>query len=589
MNRLLLFAILLLLHSTVYSFGKQSIPIFKDFWLPNSDVVIATFEGEAVSELDLYLWLILTERDPLLARDWREASNNSAVRARLHVAVEDYLQAKLLYPEANADQPQSVLPLERAAHLLATWPTAISYAEQLVRNGVEVSDNDVRYAYLQNSSRFITPELITYHQLDFSYGDGVSLEEARSRAATIREALLSGSTVEQLLADHEEWFSAETRLKPTYDQVSIETLEDASRAILEKLLPGQISPLQETLRYVRLLQLISKTPSSQLPLEQVQENLKAELFPVFYRQQFGLSIVENVKSRYPMDRSKYLQFMEPEMIMLKMGDFELTTAEFLQFVDEFPTPTNDDNREDYIGKRADETLQGEGMIQSLQEANLLSSGYYPRAKELAEMLVARKRFLSASLEQLTELEIEEYLAAHLEELAPPFDYTIWAFSATIPSTFVGSPGELAELQRSLYQEQSELIIRARQLLEERVSIGSAAAYALPEAVMNRLLRTATNSQYLTLKNIGGFTPEEAELNLGLLPEQLMIGQFSGPRQFGDEMVSYYVAETRGRPAPPKDQLWEMAKQKKSEEKRLGTVLAKISEAKSQGTLRYNLP
>lgn len=588
-TRLLSIALLLLVQVQAFSLGKQSLPIFQDSWLPSATTVIATFDGKQVTEQDLYLWQFISGGDPFIARDWREASINSTVRNKLEFAVEDYFKAKLLYPVASANLPEQEISVDRAAHLLATWPAAISYAEFAVRDTVQISENDLRYAYAQNNERFLTPPTMTFLRYDVSVTDGITLSEARNRAATLRREIQAGKTPEQLFQSYGNWLTPETKLQPLYENVPTNTLDDAAYGLLEKLLPNQVSAPQQRQRSLRLYKLISKSPASQIPFENVREQLTRELFPTQYRQQFALHLVKNKNERYPLNRVSYLQFMEPSMPILRMGDYELSTAEFLAYVAEFPNPEAPKDRKQKLEYRGEEILQGEGLIQELEERGQLVSSYYPTAFSLAQELIASNRYLNSSSDDLTEAELDAYIAANRDSLAPPFDYTVWAFSASIPTTFTGSANELAQAQRSLYQTQSDLIVRARQLLDERASIGTSAAYALPESVMNRLLRTADQAQYLTFKNIGGFTPAEAELSLGLLPSQLVIGQFSGPRQLGNEMVSYYVAETRPRPAPAVAVLRELARKKVNEEKRLGVVLNRIAEGKRSGALDYNLP
>ncbi|MGF1572020.1 MAG: peptidylprolyl isomerase [Sumerlaeia bacterium] len=589
LTRLLLLTLILLFTGNVYSLGKHSIPVFQDSWLPNATTSIATFEGESITEEDLYLWLFLTNQDPFIARDWRQAAENSSLRARLEAAIEGFVEAKLLYPNASANQPQTPLSLNQASHLLASWPAVISYAEQQVRGNVVISENDLLYAYKLNSDRFETPPTVSYNRIDVAIAGGISIQTANERATQVRNAVQTGQTPEQILQAYGDWITPDSKLQLTFQEIPTTTLDDATFAVLEKLFPGQVSPPTQRQRSFRLLQLISKTPAKQIPFEQVREQLQREIFPTLYRQQFGLFAVQNVRSRFPLNRVGYLKFMESEMAILRMNDFELSTEEFLAYVNEFPNPAAPNDREKKLAYSAEEILQGEGIIQELQSTGLLDSTYYPQAFTYAQWLVARNRFLNAPTDEITTDQLNEYVAANQEALAPAFDYTIWAFSASIPETFVGNATTRADLQRRVNQEQADLILRSRQLLEERASIGSEAAYAVPETVMNRLLRTASNAQYFSFKNLGGFTPSEAASDLGLSQNQLVIGQFSGPRQFGNELISYYIAETRPRQIPPMEKLRELAKKKITEEKRLGEVHNRIATAKRQGTLQLNFP
>lgn len=590
MNKFLVLLMVLLgsLQGALQAHGTEEITLFKEDWVPSTEV-IATYNGEPITEIDLYVWMVISQKDALMLPEWKTGRTNAPLSNFLELTIKDYLQAKALFPEASAfDSPQdSLLPREKAAHLLANWPASVSYAEELVRDSVEVSERDLQHAYRINLNRFETPEKISYAKLDVVFGENITVEEGKRRAEIIRNALVSGTPLQQVVEQYKDWLTIESRNKPFFEQQLPANLEPTVLDQLTGLLPGQVSPPVQRARSMRLVQLIARIPKDVLPYVQVREQLRTEVFPTFFKQQFERQIRALLDEGFPLNRVSSLRFMEPEMAMLRLREYELLTSEFLAFAEEFPFPNAPTDRKEKLRHTAREILRAEAMHQALKQQGLLEQSFYPIAVEQAHWWIARKRLLEAPVGEVSESELTQYISENRAMLFPFEDYTIWSFSARIPETFRGDSVQRAELMKSLSQQQGDMIVRARQLLEERVQIGSPAAYGLPDPVLARLIGASTEPTAFVFQNMGAYTLQEAVTQLGMEPGQLTIGQFTGPREINGEQVSYYVAEKRARPEPTALQLENAARAALNEEKKVGRVQKEIAESIRRGGLKLN--
>lgn len=436
-------------------------------WRPSDQQTLATYAGDQISELDLVLYLLMKERDPSWLENWQDNSLDDAYRARLKNTIREFIQTRELAVTANAAGVESTIDPEKAGKILAGPAIAVTYADLIVEDQVEVSNFDLGIHYRKNREKFVQ-------------GDGGNFEAVR-------------------------------------------------------------------------------------------DDIYNEIYPKLLRQQLALAKQEAAKERYPINRANYLALLAPEVVILDVGDFELTREEFFEV---YPRgkegPFRFKNVPDYITNRVEDIMHSESMIQELQEQSKLNQSWFSKAQEIGTDIFLTQVYLANPIDvQPTQEELELYVSDNREELFPSVNYIIWSLESD-SSRFL-----------------NETIQRATQLFEERVAVAGEEAYALPNLVINRLL-SDDNQGKTTFTQQPTLTAPEINEQYGITKSNLNIGTFTDTRVLPSGRIqSIYFAGTRRRTPPSQAQFFELAAEKIREDFLYSDVQDKITNAENNGTLSWS--
>lgn len=155
---------------------------------------------------------------------------------------------------------------------------------------VSVSDEEARKYYDTHPSEFTKPQTITLREIFVSVpGDGATLnvgrdEEARDKAAQIRQRVLAGESFEKLAADLSD--AASRANAGLIGPLSLSDLSAEVRRIIEPMKVGDVTDVLHGNRGYQILKLESKTEADTVPFEQAREDIGNRVFTDKRKQEF---------------------------------------------------------------------------------------------------------------------------------------------------------------------------------------------------------------------------------------------------------------------------------------------------------------
>jgi peptidyl-prolyl cis-trans isomerase SurA len=147
---------------------------------------------------------------------------------------------------------------------------------------VGVTEDEARVYYDSHISEFTTPSSITLREILVRAGadpNAVSAaddEAAKTRAEDIRARIVAGESFDKLAGEVSD---APSRANAgLIGPLSLADVSDDLRAIIEKLKPGEVSPIVRTSRGYQILKLESSTPTETMPFEKARELIGDRVF-----------------------------------------------------------------------------------------------------------------------------------------------------------------------------------------------------------------------------------------------------------------------------------------------------------------------
>jgi peptidyl-prolyl cis-trans isomerase SurA len=168
---------------------------------------------------------------------------------------------------------------------------------------IAVSDEDARAYYDAHKSEFTKPQAVTLREIFVSVpSDGKTInvgldEEARDKAAAIRERVLAGESFEKLAADISD---APSRANAgLIGPLNLSDLSSDVRQLLTTMKAGDVTEVLRSNRGYQILKLESMTAAETLPFDQAREEISNRVFTDKRKQEFD----------------KYLQKLRAEAII----------------------------------------------------------------------------------------------------------------------------------------------------------------------------------------------------------------------------------------------------------------------------------
>jgi len=129
--------------------------ILNSQWRPSDQQTLATYAGDQISELDLTLFLLMKERDPSWIENWQENTLENAYRTRLKNAIREFIQTKELASTAESSNIETKIDPKKAGRILTGPAIAVSFADLVVKDQVEISNYDLGIHYRMNREKFV--------------------------------------------------------------------------------------------------------------------------------------------------------------------------------------------------------------------------------------------------------------------------------------------------------------------------------------------------------------------------------------------------------------------------------------------------
>jgi hypothetical protein len=570
-------------------------PFIEETWRPDRGVVVATFDGEAITQEDVFLWQAIRGRDPMVARLASQSGVDARALRPLVEAVRDLAEARLLAREAIEAGAVEPWYREKGSRVLAAPIAFMVFADLVVRPEVTVATDDLLHYYRTNRARFEVPAEVDAVRIRIPLPNPEDSEQrtaALIRADALRAEAIRGGGVTELLARYpdlavEQPVGATMRLVrgrgPEWRNTMDEVFRMAVSQISTPLVHGD---------GVYLYEVLNRRPARARPFEEVREEIQARLARRFFRQQLEFHIQRVVEAALPINRVRHYALLEDEMELVLVGGFVLTKGEFATL---FPDETANES-----GRRPSRPLTAatrlvvecEAVTQYLAANGFDSHRGYVRARELAGVLAAARKALKLEREvpEPTPDDLRAFVQANRDELAPEWTSFLWKLTATPKEARDLGPTERAAIAARMQALLDDVVREAERLLEDRARINGPIVYVSPQFVVERVVRPDQGDFTVTFERAGDFTAAQARRTWSVDLESIAVGRFTPPLPRGDgTVVALYRADQAERAATDEAELLARARTAWRRDLAENPAREKLAELERQGRFRMMVP
>lgn len=527
--------------------------------------VLLEAPGYRITEADLFRYAVLTNMvDPESVKEWREL--DTAERQRAREALLAYLRGSILAEKWVAEEQGSAAEasLSDTGTRIFSYPAAeLLWADQVVRQEIRIFPEDFVYYYKENPEEFGDPGTVRVRRLRVTFPAPMTLDarnRARAEVEELRAQALREGGLEPLLRERPELL-----VDPPGRTVAIQRgtsgLDPFLISEAFRLGEAQISePIPTQLGYV-LIEVVERQETSIAPIEEVKDEIEAELALQFLPQQFEyLSTKEVIRAR-PVNRGNLLQFLPDEVAIMRVRRFELSLGDFKRLFPEVIGDPEEPN-ELAIMTTVAGAVVGETVLQDLERKGLLGDSFYQDALGEARMLYRSGQYvrkLRAELEP-TDDEVVEYFIANQETILPGAQKTVWRFQMEARQASQLSAAELESLRLLMNAYTADLTRQAERQMAERARVNPLTAYDDPAQVMRGLPQPGDRRVRTNFTNLGEFDESRTQRELALPHDDLRVGSFTRPVSMRDgSVVSYFVSAETVPPLPDEEEeLFELA-------------------------------
>jgi len=551
----------LLVTSTAPS-SAADYPFFKDNYRGDPDTVLATFQGQPVSEQDLYLFLLLNHFPlPALAKGWdspRWAPVQDERRQELIRALEYTATVRLL----GADELPNVSPvIGLLAIRNALYPAyALVWTDEVVAPKVEIYPEDIAFYIREHTQQFFVPERLQFYWAFFPSplkDPPERRREVREAAERIRQDLVNaGVSLVTVAAD----YPPTTTLVPTdllyTAPVGSNYLDPLVETAIRDGLVRQISPVTESKDGFHLVELRGRLPPIPRPEEDIRQEARQRLFTEFLPEQFVHRLAQVRRVVHPVDRTSLWPFLAENTVLLDIGRTDVTKGNFRAL---FPDIAANEQTIDIdrIRAKSQEFIDGEVIAQDVEKHVLDSDSLLLRSRPAAEAIVgfdAWQRRIAREFQTPSDERIQSLWNEKRNVIFPPYSRHYYRLTATLtPLADTVSPQEQG-------RRMGELLSALQQFRTEAVEILSAYLTSSPPGepldsalILTRWQRHFGRSYQIAHEDLGFRVAQQPGPFPGPLFDvpPLAVGEASTPRfEQPGVLALYFVVQERQRETPP---------------------------------------
>ncbi len=402
------------------AFAQASHPLYYGTYDGSEDRLLAETQAGAIREKDFLLFLVM-KRSPmpdqlnqyLTESDYRLRQE---LRERLHLELEEY--ALMM---AAPDLPMThkhPTAIDAAAAETFVYPVYDwVWSDWVVKSELGLTDLDLRKFYHNHAEKFIRPELIQTRVifLRASYDEGTrSFEDAEDLLLDLSQQIRDGADFGALAAQYSEAPSGKQggQLPLSHEGAFFAEFED----VVGDLDEGEMSEPFQGVGGMYLVLLEKRLPAQLPPFSAIRDDVQEALQPhaLRYRQAFNVSRLRQFgKNAF---RPQAFDSANPEAWLVQVGDYRLTSADFLRIYPEVLTPDAMTNRKS-VSERAGGIFFGELMKAECVLRNLMSDPRLVRAKALAPRMLRARRLTAEKMQPFlapTEEQLRQFHSDHPE-------------------------------------------------------------------------------------------------------------------------------------------------------------------------------
>ena len=555
-------------------------------WEPDPSHVLATMDGEPVTELDLFLFLDMVGGDPLAIEGWVESARGGSLAAQSILAetIRDFATQRL----AARSAPGSPNPtgFDRMTRVFSHAGARLAFADFVRANEVVVDPIDVAYYYRQNQGQFSSPEraIITRARIPV---EGSSAA-ARERALQAREQALRDGGLLTLL----EREPGLRMTEPGREAIEVTTVSDTVhpyvRAEAFRLNIGAISEPVDVGSAMILVQVLDRVPAQVRPFEEVRGEIRELLAREFTEDQVTYQLKKKGKFLFPEARADFYPYMEDEFELVRVGDWVLTKGDFRYIYPQYPDAPHEVDPQ--MAADLNPNREGEIMAQALQAEGRAGDARFQQARKLAREAAAAREALRAlrSAQLVTDDEIDFFLAGERDSIAPPTSTVLWRVTLEARAREL-TPERGAQAREQLLNQLKAAIPIAERQLAERAALSGPSGLADPTRVLERLVGTS-DTRRLSVQAMGLYEEDIARREFSLRLAELPVGTFSTPRPSGAARVeAFYASQVVEAAAPTEEDLRVLAREHLVNRRAQQPLREELRRLEASGRLRWSLP
>jgi|GEM_PF-597231 len=521
---------------------SESPPLHADY-APPSQTILATCIQGSIPESDLMLFLaIVRYKEPnIFARFMQEKDprKKEELREKVKKAVESYVfSCELSKMAPSSSEPANVADLRLR---LRTYPVyEFIWIEKVLRPLVCITDKDIYAYYNENKTKYQRPESVKLRLLflpaPLSLPE-MEREKIRIRIEELYKKAQQRGNFESIVRENSATF-------PCVGPDGIMVIErgktynrfyDEARSLKE----GDFSPVFQQEEGFFFLQCLEKKEMEEIPLEEVQADIRRQLEVTSLRYLYTLEWEKLEKKYQPTLIRTPWDEMKNNSPLILVGSFKITKDEFWHL---FPAVVKNNFTIDksLIQSQANIIRQYDCIRQDVERKKLDGSPYIKVGTEIASEQIAAERYLeqqSIPLKTVTDDDLKLYYkkrpdlstlkawreAIHLVgEINQPDQYppdAIGAVREKLKNTFCSllaeAKGIIADEQKKREGQKSDTIGLPSSLFASLLKKYSDDKFSFCIYDLKRQMQGTDPELWTTLKSIspGEFSNPVAHLNL----------------------------------------------------------------------------
>lgn len=557
--------------------------------------VLVTVGGRSITERDLYLYQLISARDPLVAKDWRKwvESNDDIKLARLRFELRNLLIAQMIAAESTSPKELRTLETNKGARLLAGEVAKVAWMDGALLSAVVVHEEDVAYEYRRNWREYALPDTLRVRRLRLSLPTPISalaLSDARARAAALRERAILQGGIAAILQD-EPSLVADPGGREVVIERGDERIDPQLQETLFALRVSQVSEPIETENAIYLYEVIAREEARVPSLDEVRGDIIAELSKRHAPLLLKYKLAKSIPRSRAMDRSKMFRTLPEDVELLRVREFEFTKQEFLDTFPRIAGPP-DNPRMLAVATAVRRFLVGELVTQEAEKTGGLNSALYSRGLELADVYIAaeKERARQSAECDPTEDETTSALREYRDRILPKGPRVVWKLALEPRRSRGLSEAERETLAAVAVAQLEDYVRLAGQQLEERRAIAGPVILESPEPVIENLPPPDDPGLKIDFDKEGPLEPQAAleEIGIDLLAYQP--GEFTPVRPRNDGgAICYYIGRVLDPPKLDEEELVAAARQWLIDSAADRPVEARLKEMEESGAVRYAFP
>jgi len=520
-------------------------------YAPPGNQVLATSALGSIPETDLLLYLALSlNRNPnVFARfmDEKNPEKKKEYKQNFKDAVQSYMIMWKMSREAPAAaEPENIAALRLR---IKSYPAyEMVWIEKVLRPLVAITDGDIRAYYDEHKEKYLRPASASLRLMFLAAPlnqPELDRQKARIRIEELREQAIAGAPFEALVRENSSPFPdanpdgvMNVQKSKTYNRF----YEEAD-AIEE----GAFSPVFQREEGFFFLQCLKKNVEEITPLEEVQNQIRAELEIISLRHLYTFEWNKLDKKYLPHSLWAPWDESKDNDLILKAGSLKITKGEFWQL---FPEVIGVDMKLDdgTLRSKTNFIKQYECIRQEIENLKISDHPWIVIGEAIAREMIAADHYMaqhSHPLKVVTQEDMKAFYETHPElSTTAPWRETAQLIGSLkqadrfAPDVIMGVRERMYAAYTACLAEAGEIIAAQRKALEEN---NQPVSY-LPGGLFAGLSQKySTNEFSIDVYDLGKLEPQFRPA-VWKIVKDLPVGEFSPVERGLNTRNCYYIAK-----------------------------------------------